>query len=58
MYDVDFSFRAWRAGCCVAVCNDLDVVHGSRGTHDASYGEALELFERKHCSALQPLVTR
>jgi 2-polyprenyl-3-methyl-5-hydroxy-6-metoxy-1,4-benzoquinol methylase len=31
LYDLDFSFSAWLAGFRLAVCNDIDIIHDSRG---------------------------
>jgi hypothetical protein len=48
LYDLDFSFRAHRAGLRLAVCRDLVVIHASTGTYDAAWEEYKRRFEVKH----------
>ncbi len=43
LYDIDFTFRAWRAGCRLAVCRDLVLAHQSHG----SYGPDWRRYERR-----------
>jgi GT2 family glycosyltransferase len=48
MYDSDFTFRAYVAGHKLAVCNDIFLVHHSRGRVDEQFHRDLALFEEKH----------
>jgi GT2 family glycosyltransferase len=48
LYDLDFSFRAYRAGFALAVCRDIVLVHQSMGTFDASWDGYRRRFEAKH----------
>ena len=48
-YDLDFTFRAWRAGLRIAVANEIDLVHFTRAqSYDASWHEYTAVFMRKH----------
>ena len=47
-YDLDFSFRAFKAGANLAVVNDLPVLHSSGGSYDAAWAASGEKFMRKH----------
>ena len=47
-YDLDFSFRAFRAGRRLAVCRDLVLIHESTGRYDAIWDEYKRRFEAKH----------
>jgi GT2 family glycosyltransferase len=48
LYDLDFSFRAYRAGFRLAVCRDIVLIHESTGRYDAIWAEYKRRFERKH----------
>ena len=48
LYDLDFSFRAHRAGFRLAVCRDLVLIHASTGRYDAAWDEYKRRFEAKH----------
>ena len=52
LYDLDFSFRAHRAGFKLAVCRDLVLIHESTGSYDAAWEEYKRRFESKHQAAL------
>lgn len=54
LYDLDFSFRAYRAGFKLAVINDLPMIHASMGEFGDRWAEDAERFVRKHGSALPP----
>ena len=57
LYDLDFSFRAERAGFRLAVCRDIVLIHASTGTYDAAWEEYRRRFEAKHRDALAPIGT-
>ena len=48
LYDLDFSFRAYRAGFALAVCRDILVIHQSMGKFDAVWEKYRRRFEAKH----------
>jgi hypothetical protein len=50
-YDVDFSFRAYKAGIRVAVNNNFLVLHDSGGQFDDTWLRYRERFLRKHFGA-------
>jgi len=52
LYDLDFSFRAQRAGFRLAVCRDIVLIHESTGTYDAAWEDYKHRFEGKHLGAL------
>jgi GT2 family glycosyltransferase len=52
LYDVDFTLSAWLGGFGVAVCEDILVIHQSRGRYDAAWQRAAERFSAKHRAAL------
>jgi GT2 family glycosyltransferase len=52
-YDIDFSYRAHRAGYKLAVACDLNVIHHSRGEWDEAWKRSAEQFLQKHQSTLQ-----
>jgi hypothetical protein len=58
MYDLDFSFRTHLAGHRVAVVNDLDLLHESRGTYDQAMARESDRFAQKHAASLAPLLSR
>ncbi len=47
LYDVDFSYRAFRAGYQLAVCRDLPLIHYSKGNYDAEYDRYKARFSEK-----------
>ena len=47
LYDLDFSYRAHLAGCKVAVCRDLLLVHDSHGSFDPTWDAYRLRFEAK-----------
>jgi GT2 family glycosyltransferase len=57
LYDLDFSFRAYRAGFRLAVCRDLLVIHESTGRYDAAWEEYKRRFEHKHRDSLPKVWT-
>jgi len=52
LYDLDFSFRAHRAGFRLAVCRDIVLIHESTGTYNAAWDDYRRRFEAKHRNAL------
>jgi GT2 family glycosyltransferase len=48
LYDLDFSFRAYRAGFALAVCRDIVLIHQSIGKFDAVWEKYRRRFEDKH----------
>jgi GT2 family glycosyltransferase len=52
LYDVDFSYRAYRAGYRLAVCRDLPLIHFSKGNNDAAYHAYKARFEQKFMGML------
>ncbi len=52
LYDLDFSFRAHRAGFRLAVCRDVVLIHESTGSYDPAWEEYKRRFESKHRTAL------
>ena len=52
-YDLDFTYRAFRAGFKVAVCCDLDIIHFSRGAFGGdAWKSSAARFMQKHGSTL------
>jgi GT2 family glycosyltransferase len=47
-YDLDFSYRAYRAGLRVGVARDLLLFHLSYGSPDAAWHRYAEVFREKH----------
>ena len=54
-YDLDFSYSAYKAGLRLGVCNDILVVHDSRGNFGERYKHYLARFEAKHRATLSPM---
>ncbi|MDR2093157.1 MAG: glycosyltransferase family protein [Azoarcus sp.] len=52
LYDLDFSFSAWRVGKRLGVCCDIPVFHASYGNFDEVYQEYGRRFLAKHRDAL------
>jgi len=52
LYDLDFSFSAWRAGKKLGVCCDIPVIHASAGRYDKQHAHYGRLFIEKHKNAL------
>ncbi|HRQ81005.1 MAG TPA: glycosyltransferase [Azospirillaceae bacterium] len=55
LYDMDFSFSAWRAGYRLAVCTDFCVIHASMGRMDEKWRAYAARFLAKHADALPQL---
>lgn len=53
MYDIDFSYTAYRAGLRLGVANDLNVLHRSWGRYDGTWSVYAERFNNKW----KPLLT-
>lgn len=52
--DVDWSYRASRAGFRLGVAGDLLLVHASRGNYDATWQRYADRFSRKHDAGRTP----
>jgi hypothetical protein len=52
LYDLDFSFSAYRAGKKLGVCCDIPVIHGSVGSYGNEHTRYGRLFIEKHKDAL------
>jgi len=52
LYDLDFSFSAWRAGKKLGVCCDIPVIHASMGGYGKEHAHYGRLFIEKHKDAL------
>ena len=52
LYDLDFSFSAWRAGKKLGVCSDIPVIHASMGRYSKEHAHYGRLFIEKHKDAL------
>jgi len=52
LYDLDFSFSAWRAGKRLGVCCDIPVIHASMGRYGEEHARYGRLFIEKHKDAL------
>jgi len=52
LYDLDFSFSAWRAGKKLGVCCDIPVIHASMGGYGKEHARYGRLFIDKHKDAL------
>jgi len=48
LYDIDFTFRAAKAGYKLAVCLDLMMIHASSGNFDERWHQYAERFAAKH----------
>ena len=48
LYDVDFTFQAYRKGFQLAVCRDLALIHSSRGKPNDRWQHYRERFEAKY----------
>jgi tetratricopeptide (TPR) repeat protein len=48
LYDLDFTLRAARAGLDCATCNDILVLHASKGNYDKDWARYAERFLSKH----------
>ena len=47
-YDLDASYRAFRAGCKLGICCDFDLVHHSGGDFGPAWERSAHTFVRKH----------
>ncbi|MDR1661400.1 MAG: glycosyltransferase family protein [Azoarcus sp.] len=54
LYDLDFSFSAWRAGKKLGVCCDIPTIHASCGDFCEAYRQYGRLFLAKHQDILPP----
>jgi len=52
LYDLDFSFSAWRAGKKIGVCCDIPVIHASLGNYGKKHAHYGRLFIEKHRDVL------
>ncbi len=52
LYDLDFSYSAWRAGKKLGVCCDIPVIHASMGRYDKVHARYGRQFIEKHKDAL------
>ena len=52
--DVDWSYRASRAGFRLGVAGELLLVHASRGNYDATWQQYADRFSRKHGAGRTP----
>ena len=52
LYDLDFSFSAHLAGFRAAVCQDVCLIHDSRGDYRADWQRYVDRFEAKHRTRL------
>lgn len=53
-YDIDFTFRAHQRGFRLAVCNDINLIHASRGLVGQAYHDELAVFDEKYRGRLRP----
>jgi hypothetical protein len=54
LYDLDFSYSAWRAGKKLGVCCDIPVIHASNGSYGRGDHERYAArFVAKHAAALE-----
>jgi glycosyl transferase family 2 len=56
LYDLDFSFAAYRAGLRLAVANDINLLHHSAGAYDQSWATYAKRFDAKWRGQLSPIV--
>ena len=52
LYDLDFTLRASAAGFKLAVCNDLMLLHESKGCFDSEWRKYTRIFMQKHAGAV------
>ena len=52
-YDLDFTFASYLAGFRLGVVNDIPIIHGSKGQHDAEWRKYAERFRLKYAGRLQ-----
>lgn len=53
LYDLDFSFSAWKAGYKLGICCDIPIIHESGGNFDERHHHYKLLFQRKHQEYLE-----
>jgi GT2 family glycosyltransferase len=58
MYDMDFTYRAYRAGYRLSVCADLDAVHAAVSSYDEAWNGEERKFRAKHAATLAPTPLR
>lgn len=51
-YDLDFTYRAFRAGFRLGVCCDLDVIHFSSGAFGDAWAASAQKFMQKHAATI------
>ncbi|MDR1849158.1 MAG: glycosyltransferase family protein [Zoogloeaceae bacterium] len=52
LYDLDFSFSAYRAGKKLGVCCDIPIIHASTGSYDQKHAYYGQRFIEKHRDAI------
>jgi glycosyltransferase involved in cell wall biosynthesis len=52
LYDLDFSYAAWRAGKKLGVCCDIPVIHASAGSYEQTHERYSQRFVAKYADAL------
>jgi glycosyltransferase involved in cell wall biosynthesis len=57
-YDVDFTYRVYRAGLRLAVATDLAPIHGSYGTFDEKYMMYYKRLDEKHRATVPRRIQR
>ena len=55
VYDVDFTFSAFRKGFGLAVCTDLPILHRSYGEFDETFNRYAARFREKYRGQLSPM---
>jgi glycosyltransferase involved in cell wall biosynthesis len=55
LYDLDFSLRASQAGRRLAVCNDFEILHFSRGNWSGDWEKYATMFMVKHGKSARPV---
>jgi GT2 family glycosyltransferase len=58
LYDLDFSYSAYLAGFRLGVCNDISIIHASRGLRHPSCETYARHFEQKYRDKLNPMKVR
>lgn len=53
-YDLDFSYRAWKAGLKLRIQTDMHLLHASKGSFDANYVAYSARFAKKHAELSSP----
>jgi GT2 family glycosyltransferase len=58
LYDVDFSYSAFRSGLKLGIANDINILHASVGNYDDSWNKYAERFRQKWAGKLPDYPTR